>query len=173
MKRILDSIKKSLENENWYSSLVMALIVPDICGKLEDDNKRSSKRYPEWFEKYLGNKYTNFLSGNDCYALRCSFLHEGSGDTEKQKAKEVLDHIVFIPRGGHCNMLSDCYFGDSKYDGKSILQLSTFQFCQDIIDATNKWLNDVRDNETIQKNITELLDIREGGFNIGNVILMK
>ena len=70
MNKILDSIQKSLDNENWYSALVLSLIVPDICGKFEGESKSSSKRYPEWFNKYLGKEYNNYLSGEDCYALR-------------------------------------------------------------------------------------------------------
>lgn len=101
MEKILNSIKQSLDDENYYSALVLSLIIPDICGKFENSNQRSSKRYSEWFNKYLGKKYSNFLSGNDCHALRCSFLHEGTGDTETQDKKEILDHIAFIPRGSH------------------------------------------------------------------------
>jgi hypothetical protein len=174
MKKILNSIEKSLGNKNWYSALVLSLIIPDICGKLEDNNEGSSKRYREWFDKYLGQKYVNFLSGDDCYALRCSFLHEGSGNTEQQqRAKGILDHIVFIPKGGHCNRFSNCQFGDPMYDGKEILQLSTFHFCEDIIAAANKWLDDVGSNAVIQKSIAELLDIHEDGFPIGNAISIK
>src|SRR4030066_211862 len=96
MKNILKSIENSLQNKNWYSALILSLILPDICGKLENTSKSSSERYPEWFDKYLGKKYNGFLSGNNCYALRCSFLHEGSGNIEKQRAKENLDHFVFV-----------------------------------------------------------------------------
>jgi len=173
MDKLLDSIRKSLDNKNYHSALVLSLIIPDICGKLEHSDKSSSKRYPEWFNKYLGKKYDNWLSGEDCYALRCSFLHEGSGNTENQRAKDVLDHIVFTPEGGHCNRLSNCHFGDKRYDGKEILKLSTLRFCQDIIAATNEWLNDVKDNQPIQDNIAEMLDIHEDGFSIKKAILMK
>ncbi len=173
MEKILNSIKQSLDDENYYSALVLSLIIPDICGKFENSNQRLSKRYSEWFNKYLGKKYSNFLSGNGCYALRCSFLHEGTGDTETQDKKEILDHVAFIPRGSHCNRLSNCHFGDKRYDGKEILQLSTFHFCQDIIDATKEWLNDVKDNPVIQRNISEILDIHKEGFSVGGEIIMK
>ncbi|MFH1459991.1 MAG: hypothetical protein ABIG64_06430 [Candidatus Omnitrophota bacterium] len=173
MKKILNAIKESLKNKSWYSALVLSLIIPDICGKLEDNTKSSSKRYPEWFDKYLGQKYDNFLSGDDCYALRCSFLHEGSGKTEQQGAKKILDHIVFIPNGGHCTKISNCQFGDYRYDGKEILQLSTFHFCEDIVAATNKWLDDVKNNKVIQKSIAELLEIHEDGFSVGNGIFIS
>ena len=173
MEKILDSIQKSLDNQNWYSALVLSLIVPDICSKLEGDDKSSSKRYPDWFNKYLGEKYFNFLSGDDCYSLRCSFLHEGIGNIENQSRKDVLDHIVFTPNGGHCSKISNCNFGNSKYNNKEILKLSTFQFCQDIISAAKEWLTDVKNDNVIQENIQELITIDEAGFSIGNAILMK
>jgi hypothetical protein len=172
MKNIINSIKNSLENKNWHSALILSLIVPDICGKLEGSGN-SSKRYLAWFNKYLGKKYQNFLSGDDCYALRCSYLHAGSGSIEKQRAKDVLDHFVFIPNGAHCNKFSNCYFGNSKYDGKEFLQLSVYQFCQDIIEATQQWFIDVSKDQNIQKNIAEMLEIYEEGFSIGNALRIE
>jgi hypothetical protein len=59
MKNIINSIKNFLENKNWHFALILSLIVPDICGKLEGGGN-SSKRYPAWFNKYLGEKYQNF-----------------------------------------------------------------------------------------------------------------
>ena len=173
MEKILKSIENSLQNKNWYSAFVLALILSDICGKLEDNNKSTSKRYPDWFNTYLGKKYNGFLSGDDCYALRCSFLHEGSSNIEKQRAKDILDHFVFISNGAHCNRFSNCYFGDSKYDGKDFLQLSTNNFCQDMIEATKQWLMDVKDNESVQKNMAEMLEIHESGFSIGKAIKIE
>lgn len=169
MKNILISIENSLQNNNWYSALVLSLIIPDICGKLEGE-QISSRRYPAWFNKYLGKKYQNFLSGDDCYALRCSYLHEGSDNITNQRAKDVLDRFVFISDGSHCLMFNNCYFGDPKYDGKNFLQLSVRQFCQDMLEAANEWLNDVSDDHEIQTNIREMLTIHEGELTIGSAL---
>lgn len=171
MKNFLGSIRKSLDNKNWYSALILSLIIPDICGKLEDNNKRSNKRYPDWFNKYLGRKYSKFLSGKECYALRCSLLHEGSGNIEKQHAKDILDHIYFIANGGgHCTKLSKCEIGDPRYDGKDILVLSTFHFCHDLIKGGEQWLEDVKNNSSIVKNISEIFIIHEHGLSFGKAI---
>lgn len=93
--RYLDSIIKSLESKNWYAALFIALAIPDICGALEHPDKNSPARYVNWYNKYMLPKYSStigplhephvFLSGDDCYALRCSLVHEGTGDIEKQK----------------------------------------------------------------------------------------
>ena len=155
MDKVIKSIENSLKNKNWYSALVLSLILPDICAKLEGSNKSSSERYPEWFNTYLGKKYNGFLSGNDCYALRCAFLHEGSSNIEKQRAKGVLDHFVFVSNGSHCNRFNNFFFGDPKYDGKNFLQLSVNNFCQDMIEATKQWLGD----PTVTKNLSEMLEI--------------
>lgn len=169
MENILESIRKSLNSKNWYASLTLSLVIPDICGKLEGE-QISSRRYVAWFDKYLGKKYQNFLSGNDCYALRCSYLHEGSDNVETQKAKDVLDKFVFISdSSAHRNKFSRCNFGDSKYNGKFFLQLSVRQFCEEIIEATEQWLFDVKSNESVQKNIKEMLKIHERGFSIGGM----
>ena len=169
MDNILKSIENSLQNKNWYSALVLSHILPDVCAKLEGNGKSSSVRYPEWFNTYLGKKYNGFLSGNDCYSLRCAFLHEGSSNIETQKAKDVLDHFVFVANGAHCNRFSNCYFGDPKYDGKDFLQLSVNNFCQDMIEATKQWLND----RSINKNLSDMLEIHESGFSICNAIKIQ
>jgi len=169
MESIIKSIENSLLNKNWYSALVLSFILPDICAKLEGSNESSSNRYPKWFNSYLSKKYDGFLSGDDCYALRCAFLHEGSSNIENQRAKDALDHFVFIANGAHCNRFSNCYFGDPRYDGKNFLQLSVSNFCQDMIDATKQWLND----PAINKNLSEMLEIHENGFSIGGAIKIQ
>lgn len=169
MDKIITSIEKSLFCENWYSALVMSLVLPDICAKLEGNKKPSSKRYSEWFAKYLGDKYDGYLSGNDCYALRCAFLHEGTSNTETQKARDALDRFIFLADGSHCNRIDNCYFGDPILDGKQVLLLSTKDFCQDMIAATREWLDD----PTVNKDLSDILEIHENGFSIGRAITFK
>src|SRR5690606_15538214 len=84
------SVRKSLIEKNYYVALATALILPDICSKLEQPDAYTNKRYPEWFDNYVGKKYIAyigpekmkhvFLSGGDAYALRCSFVHQGEFD---------------------------------------------------------------------------------------------
>ncbi len=35
MKRITDSIRKSVKSQDWYGALSTALTLPDVCGRLE------------------------------------------------------------------------------------------------------------------------------------------
>ena len=163
MQKIIDSIEKNLHDKNWYAALMLSLILPDICAKVEGYSTSSSKRYSDWFDKYLNTKYKGFLSGNDCYALRCSILHEGTSITENQSSKDIIDRYYFVSEGSHCILINNGYFGDPTIDGKTFLELSVKQFCQDLIDATNDWLND----QTINKDYSKLLEIHENGVSIG------
>ena len=53
IERIIKEINLSLENECYLSALGMALTLPDICGKAEYPNEKSTtKRYIEWFNTY-------------------------------------------------------------------------------------------------------------------------
>jgi len=156
--RYLDSITKSLESKNWYAALFIALTIPDICGALEHPNEKSGTRYVNWYNKYMLPKYSSiilqhvFLSGDDCYALRCSLLHEGTGDIEKQKISKTLESVHFnkpSDKGGrlHCNQRNN------------VLQLQVDVFCNDFISAVHQWLSDVQGDAGILARMQSLSKI--------------
>lgn len=161
MNQFIIAIRNSLENGNWYAALFSTLALPDICGKIQYPDQYSSTRYPNWFNEYVLEKYTSyvgadrkkteFLNGNDCYALRCAFLHEGITDITKQKAREALENYKFImPHPGiilHNNLLDNT------------LQLQIDIFCEDICQGVEAWLEDISDDEIIQSRIEENLRI--------------
>lgn len=170
MDSFLTALHKSLIEKNWYAALTIALLLPDICSKIEHPKKYSSSRYPQWFDKFLGNsgkKYHGFLNGNDCYALRCALLHEGSDIIETQNAKDALDRFVFLTDGPHCNLIQNSFFGDQEFDGKSILQLSVRQFSEDIMLAVQEWMT-INNNLIQSAKFLEISDQRTiGGLRIG------
>jgi len=162
MERFLNSIKNSLENKNWYSALALALSVPDICAKISYPAEKSSKkRYIAWYNSYMIDKYTSyigankekhvFLCGEDCYALRCSFLHEGRDNIEKQKAQEALDKFHFtIPKHGftiHNNQIN------------KVLQLQIDVFCNDICESVRLWNKEEGVNKEYQNTLIYLYDV--------------
>lgn len=78
----------SLDNKNYLSALALALILPDICGKIAyPEIKQVNKRYTQWYNEYiykfeiLNNiENLNWLDGTMIYKLRCNFFHDGSSD---------------------------------------------------------------------------------------------
>jgi hypothetical protein len=121
MQRFVKAVRKSVEDANWYSALSLALLLPDLCGYLEAPKDASAVRYARWFQQWLGPTYSVvsrypgegtrvFLSGNDCYALRCALSHQGADDITAQRAQQVIEKFQFVAsRVGrrHMNLYHD------------------------------------------------------------------
>lgn len=165
MKNFTDAVRKAVEQKNWYSALSSALILPDICGRLVDPSLGSAARYKPWFDQWMGHHYKSeigperelhvFLSGSDCYALRCSLLHHGDADIRTQRARKALDdfHFVVTEPGAHvhCNQI------------ENTLQLQTDIFAMQMADAVDAWADSVKDDPVIQKRMQGLLVIHALG----------
>lgn len=167
MERFTKAIKMAIENKNWYGALTMALALPDICGHIEAPKQGSKDRYVDWYNRYMLKKYTSylgpdkeehiFLRGEDCYALRCSYLHQGGSNIENQKARQALSDFLFIgpPESGgliHLNQFNKA------------LQLQVDIFCLDMANSVEEWAKiEVQNNEEYQNKInSELIVIHDG-----------
>lgn len=154
MNDFINSLEQLINQCNWYAALVLALTLPDICAKHSSATSTGSQaRYAAWFNQYVAPNYTYntgvdriphiFLNGNDCYALRCSLLHEGGSVTGHQQAHDILDNFQFVspPVGGgtiHCNQ-SD-----------SVLQLQIDIFSLDMLNACKQWWSEQTDEEKVE-----------------------
>lgn len=180
MKKFIDAIAMALTNHNWLAAIALSLSMPDICAGSEDPNRNSNDRYPEWFNRYVGDRYRHefpagyaatmkeqieglvtfdgdtliYLGGKDCYALRCSFLHIGTGDITAQRAREVLAKFHFGINTGHCNIVNDQ------------IVLDVITFCNDMCNGIRAWMVDVADNRAVQARIAETLAIHEQSFTV-------
>lgn len=168
MKRFTESIRKAVKSGDWYGALSTALTLPDVCGRLENPDQASKARYVSWFKVWIQPKYTRrvgaarcehvFLHGEDCYALRCSYLHEGGGNIEEQRAKKALENFHFItPLRGmhvHCNQLNNT------------LQLQVDVFCLEIADAVDAWMESIKNDEDIKIRLSNLLTIHNSDNGI-------
>jgi hypothetical protein len=160
MDRFFQSIERSLDTANWYAALAVALMVPDVCARMEH-GKTSGKRYKEWFDKYVKPRYTGtlpvlgehvFLTGGDCYAFRCSLLHEGTEDISDQQAKEVLERFRFELPDQNNNVRHCC-------QEDKVLILQVRHFCRDIINGAKSWLRDMAGKADVAQRLTTLINI--------------
>lgn len=105
LENIISDVDKALDAEAYLSALALMMTIPDICAKAEygDSLKRNSDRYIKWFEEYIG-QYNRapieegetimpYLSGEIAYRLRCSILHEGHPDVDKEKIDDEANQI--------------------------------------------------------------------------------
>lgn len=162
---IIEAVRMDLTIGNYYSALVVAFTLPDVTSKLQSPDKYTSERYVKWFDDYMQSEYiteigaehekVNFLTGGDFYALRCSLLHQGETDIINQKARKHLSNFIFLKPDKytnnfiHQNMIND------------VLQLQVDEFCEEIIESTEKWLEQHKDNSDINDKAKNLIDIHE------------
>ncbi len=118
--RLIDDMNKALDNDCFLSALSLALTLPDICGRAKyPDEKSTKKRYIGWYDEYVGayeqcpgeEGKMPYLSGEVLYSLRCSFLHQGNPNIERDKIQEEcckIDHFTLLTeKKKQFNILSD------------------------------------------------------------------
>lgn len=172
MKRFTDAIRSAVEAKNWYGALTIALMLPDVCGRLETPGESSTRRYVRWFNEWMLPTYTVqvggiahlFLTGEDCYALRCSFLHAGSSEISEQRIQKALTDFHFItpPSWGtaHRNQIG------------SVLQLQVDIFALEIAEIVDKWCVEKAADATLQERMAGLLKIHDPSGGIPGMIVM-
>ena len=170
MEHLTRAVQDAISQRNWYSALGLSLVLPDICGFLEDPSAGSQQRYVAWCVRFLIPRYTvtfgavlgphTFLGGEDCYALRCAFLHEGTDEIVRQRARKAIDSFTFFdpPPDGrviHCNSMN----------GR--LQLQVDIFCRDICSGVDEWRVSVAaGHPDIEQRVAELLEVKESSQGV-------
>lgn len=110
-EQIIEDIEKALGADAYLSALALAITIPDFCGKyyiekVEKSNKAecSKYRYEQWYKKFFlrnDNKEDAYynekqiqkpsqLTCEQCYGLRCSFLHAMDTDIANQRVMREL-----------------------------------------------------------------------------------
>ncbi|ENQ1529614.1 hypothetical protein ACEOHI_000872 [Vibrio parahaemolyticus] len=162
MDRFTSAVRKNIESENWYGALFLALTMPDICGKLAyPDVKYAGERYKKWFDANLAEvnktnimgKEMIFLTATDCWALRCSLLHQGTDDITEQKAQEIISKFEFTTMRMH------------RIKTNSVLTLNVASFCEEICQSVERWFNSISDDPDIKGSIGKIISIKTESFS--------
>ncbi len=161
MEHLIQSIEKSIETQNWYGALTLAITLPDICGRLNNPKWGSQKRFENWFDNYMKHHYESpfhgegftFLPASDCYALRCAFLHEGRDDVTQQRAREVVSKFAFSTTGSH-----KCLFNN-------VLLLNIQSFCLEVCQGARAWQIEFENDADVTRGLAELLKVQTEGFS--------
>lgn len=131
--QLIDDMNKALDNDCFFSALSLALTLPDICGKAKYPNEKSvGKRYIDWYDEYVGayeqcpgeEGQMPYLSGEVVYQLRCSFLHQGNPNIDKDKIDEecckIDKFVLMTEKKKEFNILADAasscenFYGEEK-----------------------------------------------------------
>ncbi|MCK4096449.1 hypothetical protein HCY64_10390 [Acinetobacter radioresistens] len=167
MQQYLDSIRLSLATKNYFGAIAMALTLPDICASIEAENNETSReKYCAWFDSYLSQEYKIpaddwseekvLFSAKECYAARCSFLHQGTNITSHQKVLKGVEKAA-----PSVSFMKDTIISKvSRNDHEVTLDVDSF--CQNMINAVNKWIEDNKNNEIICDKIAKLPNVYVG-----------
>ncbi|SMF64614.1 hypothetical protein [Streptomyces sp. Amel2xC10] len=159
MEGFFAGLEQAIRERNWHATLVLALTLPDICAKTVTPVGGSRKRYADWFDRHVSPKYMGgsaqyrqvHLSGNDCYALRCALLHEGTTDTSEHSAAEILERFQFVTPGERGNI-----WHNNRHDATLILMVD--QFAKDVLDSARAWWASVPDEQRHSRQHLALID---------------
>lgn len=172
MQNFIDALQKNIDEENWYSVLFTCLTLPDICGKIDEPVAGSKTRSVNWFNKYIQPIYTTrfrgdsedhiFLHGEDFYALRCAYLHEGSDDITTQRARKVLNNFRFVVAPKNCSI--------HRNQSNQTLQLQIDIFGKEIIDGLKAWMDEVKHDDIKKIKLDSMCSIEVIDFSRGFAI---
>ena len=95
------------------------------------------------------------LSGDDCYALRCSFLHEGSDDINGQSAQDVLERFVFTEPNEKNN------FNHRNLINGNTLSLNVKLFCEEILVGIENWISNIKNDATKQQALNGMMKLSQ------------
>ena len=100
MLDIINSIEKSIKDENYTAALFMSMSIPDICGNVGNKprSRNEKKKYIDWYDKFVSPRdHGSFegvkFDGNMCYLLRCSILHSGSMEDQSVEIHQIIHNF--------------------------------------------------------------------------------
>jgi hypothetical protein len=163
MQTFFSQIRAALAVNLYYLSLYVCLTIPDTCGAMSSENGWATQdKYIAWFDQFVGPKYPEPISftGQDCYAFRCSLLHQGSTQHPSGRYKR----IIFVEPGSTGNLLHRNLINDA-------MNLDVPTFCNDILDGADTWFEEAEQTSEYRKNYPQFAQRYPSGFSpyIGGV----
>lgn len=154
METLTNEIKNALTVKLWYAALVLALMLPDVCGALESQDGRSTPdRYKAWYDAWLAKKYKAVkMTADDLYFLRCGVAHQGRFEHPGMRYKRIF--FTLRPNGSffHCNILNNA------------LNLDLVFFCKDMTESVEEWFEQKKTDKNIQANLARLVQFHPNGM---------
>lgn len=183
MQNFINALEVSVETENWYGTLFIALTLPDICGKIEyPEFRRPGRRYEEWFNKYMVKFYQSetrlaMHSDQRLAAIQNSIPpHIG----KRKKFAFMTGKDLYALRCAYLHEGSDeltnqevketlkrfifrqppngCTFHNNLREGEA-LQIQVSVFAEEVIKAIKNWLDDIKDDQVKTGKINNLATI--------------
>jgi hypothetical protein len=162
LHRYLADIHHAMNAGAFYSALALSVAIPDVCGSIEyPDEKGVGKRYRDWFDLscYMLQSY---LSAEDCYAIRCSYLHQGIDEFGGPSAIAArLTHIEFtvgMAAGGWSLSYLPSVHGP---EAKGAVRIPVEDFCRDMTTSANSWWKSRSSDPRVASALARLIEFHQ------------
>ena len=158
----VEEIERAIANKMYQSALALALTLPDICGNAEIPSPHVGMRYRVWFDKHVAPLYMpkyilgveepnrRIMTGDICYALRCSYLHSGNDDIDNKGRDAIIseydtDHIItyklILTIDEDDNDGIECNTDNSIQEREYIVRINIPKMCCKICEATRAYIH--------------------------------
>lgn len=167
------SIEQALNDKNYVAALSLALTLPEICTSLtSEDGKAGRSKYIKWFNDYVSSFYEYAvkkysLEGRECYALRCSVLHNGTHDISNA---EVLRDIENAAKK-FCFCAEN--FGNFRMRVNDTVLLNVEDFCSNLCNGVYLWYVDNCTNEHVDNSMSKIMQIHTSEFSPHPLMIIK
>jgi len=156
---LLEQIELCLQQRLYYVAIMASLVIPDIGGAIDSNTRIEARiriRYVTWFDKYVKPRYTGNLNltGDECFYLRCSMLHQGKTKPDNDKTK--VSFMDFPQSNSPVNPFS------LQNDLGLLIEPRTF--CNNMIYAAYNWLEVVHDDDLFKKNMKNFMTLYSLSF---------
>lgn len=177
LEYLTNELRQATERSLYYTAILTALTIPDICGALSASNGEATRaRYHAWFDAHIGPKYMigpwQTLTRNDCYFLRCSVLHQAVLMHDQSRFDQIL---FFLPPNESHNVV--LVAGDPDHQTLTVRQrraaghatrvalaLNVLQFCADMIEGVTSWSTENAANPITTRNYARTIKMRREGI---------
>lgn len=153
--KLIEDIKKCLDNNIYLSALLTALTLPDICGKAEYPTDKPNDRYIKWYNEYIGQYETTkfaedegmpYASGIVIYNLRNSLIHSGNPNIN-EKTCDIQEFELLIEEKNQFNIyvgssgITERYMLDGTKKTTKSLCINVRQLCLKLSRAAEYYYN--------------------------------
>ncbi|HBQ0480744.1 MULTISPECIES: hypothetical protein [Klebsiella] len=183
MNQLLTSIEESLEKENWFGALFIAISLPDICGATENVVHGNGARYKDWFNRYLKPRY-NADNIYEQMLITSPESLQGLPQEIVNKWKQQAPMVAFTAED--CWSLRNACLHEgvdenrlrtfritppSKVGGtmhmnniNGTLQLDILNLCKDIVSAVRQWIDDMQQKPDVVAKLEKMITIDRSTF---------
>jgi hypothetical protein len=159
LDRYISDINHAVDTGSPYCALALSLVLPDICGSIEYPNQKGRKRYIAWYDAWCA-PISQFVTGVDCYALRCAYLHDGADELGPHMADQrLLDRlqISFNRRSAVSVQKSILY---DTPNARAHVQIPLRELCVGMVSCVDAWRQKQAKDEEKQRRIAQLFRLR-------------